>query len=580
MKSLMIACAGALAAAGAAMADIQLNAAVAPNARSVEVGSPATFFATLLNSGDTEATNCRVEADLENSLGTDMDYRRTDAANQAIGATNTPFSIPPGRAQTLVLTVRPQDTTGGAPYGFDYICDEGRVSGAYGISDVYIRSFAEGRDASDLVMVLQTLSGDGVIRIAENGRRGVAAGALVNIGGRAEAIYLYPGFPGYQFSPSGPSELHYRDLLICQTDDQAQCLEPPSNGLSLIPVAAGEVITFNLFLDDNTAGDIPFMPEFLRASVYAYEQRRYNPPPYAGTNGVAGATSVAVSEPAGPGIPDDTSTSGQWYGYFDTMGRSPFTNIRVTLTPGGEFVMTTRPDLATNDDFDFSSEIIYGTVDPNLNGLSMTPTGSALRIRNDAIPQNVVIDGLTLGVQSRMSGRPSSLDGQRVKGYFLRNLPEATPLPQYDFDQVVAGTLDYTVRSMVNAPFEINGLLQIDSNRQDFSGTLGARSATSPEERCQTALRLVAREGDPAPMTFDATLTVTDCDDGNAVGSEGEYSGWAIPQHWEANELTQGEPASCSLLIFLERDSDGTALPLWIWQHYWGSGGRIYCTLI
>lgn len=46
----------ALAASFPAMAQPDIAAAIAPNARSVEVNTPATFFATMVNSGDSGDT--------------------------------------------------------------------------------------------------------------------------------------------------------------------------------------------------------------------------------------------------------------------------------------------------------------------------------------------------------------------------------------------------------------------------------------------------------------------------------------------------------------------------------------------
>ena len=47
----------ALAASFPAMAQPGIPAAIAPDARYVEVNSPATFFATMVNSGDSGDTN-------------------------------------------------------------------------------------------------------------------------------------------------------------------------------------------------------------------------------------------------------------------------------------------------------------------------------------------------------------------------------------------------------------------------------------------------------------------------------------------------------------------------------------------
>ena len=291
----------ALSAASSAVAQPNLAAAIAPNARSVEGGTPATFFATMINSGDTGATNCRVELDPENVGPATISYRRTDASNQPVGTSDTPFDLAAGGNQTLVLSVTPQTAFPAALYRFNYACDEASTGSVFGASDVYIRSFATGANASDLIMILQTLSNDGVVRFAENGRRGVAAGAAINNGGDAAYVYVQPVYPGYTFSLNGPVKNHHRNLLICQTDAAGVCQSSPSSSLEFTNLAAGTVFTFNIYFDDSADGEVPFMPEFLRLTAQATEVRVSGQ----GTTGMAGATSVAVSEPDGPALAAD-----------------------------------------------------------------------------------------------------------------------------------------------------------------------------------------------------------------------------------------------------------------------------------
>jgi len=582
VRNMALACVAALVTTAAALADAQLNAAVAPNARSVEVGSPATFFATILNSGDTPATNCRVEADPENSLGTDMDYRRTDATNQAIGDSNSPFSIPAGGSQTLVLTVRPNDTTGGAPYGFEYICDEARHSGIPSTGSVYIRSFTEGSDASDMIMTLQTLSGDGIIRIDENGRRGVAAGAMVNIGGEAGNLNLRVGFPGYFFQPAGPVDNFYRDLLICQTDSSGICMQAPSRRLEFFSFPSDQIITFNVYFDDHVGNTVPLMPEFLRLVVDAFEQPLPNLP---GVYGLAGATSVAVAAPNGPAIDDSQPTSGQWYGYFGDPSDIFLNRFQVTLTPSGDFVFRTALQAHRFPDAEFyRNTTLFGSVETTRDGSQIRPTGLLDHIDGSSLPTQASIDGLVLNFSTPMSSRPTALSGERVRGYYRRPVPTSSlRLVYMNFNQfgTFGGDNTFAVRSLIDSPFSVDSTVALQPDEETFSGGAFRASVGESIDTCSISASLVVREGEPgepAPQTFDASLTLSECSGDANFELEGQYDGWAIAEDWYEHEALPNGSALCGVLIFVER-SDGLSLPLWFYNnitYYRQEGTLIY----
>src|SRR5262245_49460862 len=91
----------------ASPAHAQLAAAVLPSARSVQIGQPATAFATIVNGGSSMATGCRI-SDPTTGRGTPVQavftYQTTDAkTNALVGTPNTPVDIPPGGAQAFVF---------------------------------------------------------------------------------------------------------------------------------------------------------------------------------------------------------------------------------------------------------------------------------------------------------------------------------------------------------------------------------------------------------------------------------------------------------------------------------------------
>src|SRR4029453_1398595 len=72
-----------------------LFAATLPSSRSVQVGQPATFFATIINAGTTEANGCVI--DKLSGVKGNLSFQATDpATNVPVGLPNTPVTIVPG----------------------------------------------------------------------------------------------------------------------------------------------------------------------------------------------------------------------------------------------------------------------------------------------------------------------------------------------------------------------------------------------------------------------------------------------------------------------------------------------------
>ena len=85
---------------------ITLMAAVLPSSRSVQVGTTATAFATIINAGAVTATLCGIA--LLSSIPANFSYQTTDpATNALIGTPDTPVDIATGRLQTYVLSLIP-----------------------------------------------------------------------------------------------------------------------------------------------------------------------------------------------------------------------------------------------------------------------------------------------------------------------------------------------------------------------------------------------------------------------------------------------------------------------------------------
>jgi hypothetical protein len=83
-----------------------LLAAVVPSSRSVQVGSTATAFATIINSGNANAGGCAPAP--VTSVPANFTYQTTDpVTNVLIGSPNTPALIPAGNSQSFVIALAP-----------------------------------------------------------------------------------------------------------------------------------------------------------------------------------------------------------------------------------------------------------------------------------------------------------------------------------------------------------------------------------------------------------------------------------------------------------------------------------------
>ncbi|MDE2485307.1 MAG: hypothetical protein KGL32_08720, partial [candidate division NC10 bacterium] len=83
-----------------------LAAAVLPASRSVQVGTPATAFATVINLDTGLATGCSLAPAM--SLPATFSYQTTDPTTNALtGSPNTPVDIAPSAAQSFVFALTP-----------------------------------------------------------------------------------------------------------------------------------------------------------------------------------------------------------------------------------------------------------------------------------------------------------------------------------------------------------------------------------------------------------------------------------------------------------------------------------------
>jgi hypothetical protein len=245
-------------------------AAVLPSSRSVQVGTTATAFATLINGGTTAATACSFTP--ATSVPADFTFQTTDpATNQLIGTPNTPVAIPAGTAQSFIFALTPTDVIAPTDLWFNFTC----ANTAYSATIVGVNTllFSASVDpVPDIIALAATIANDGVVNIQGAAGTGVFAVATVNVGSSASITAS---------ADTGTSVLPLA-LSLCQTEPTTgACLAPPSATVTTV-INGGETPTFGIFVAG--AGTVPFDPAANRIFVR-----------FKDTDGFTrGSTSVAV----------------------------------------------------------------------------------------------------------------------------------------------------------------------------------------------------------------------------------------------------------------------------------------------
>lgn len=288
MRALFLAGLIAGAAATSAHGQAAIEAATLPDARSVAIGDPATYFGVIANNGDATATNCRIEKFASDTSPTTFSYQTVAPDNTLTGTQNTPVDIAAGTVQNFLITLTPSASFENE-IGLSFICDNATALGRPGVNDVFL--VASTGTPADLITIMITPSADGVIRVANAGGIELAAGAVTNIQGGNVNVVARPYFLALD------STLGHT-LTICETN--------PSTGDCLAPAAAtvdmtigSDTQTFSVFVDADDIVGISLDPSFMRVAVDFDQRRTFS------TGPVRGRSSVAVTAPsAAAGTPD------------------------------------------------------------------------------------------------------------------------------------------------------------------------------------------------------------------------------------------------------------------------------------
>jgi YVTN family beta-propeller protein len=214
-----------------------LVASVLPSGRSVQTGSIATLFATLLNSSAVAAQNCRIALPASAPGSLTMSYQATDPnTNAPVGSPDTPVSLAAnGGSQSFLLSFSAGQEVAVSEQTLQFACLGLQQPAAIpGVNTVDLRFSSQ--PTPDIVALAATPSGNGIVTIPESSHGAAAfAVATVNLGA-AGAVTV------------GTDAATPLAATLCQTNPAtAACLAPPATSVA-VDVTAGATPTFSVFL--------------------------------------------------------------------------------------------------------------------------------------------------------------------------------------------------------------------------------------------------------------------------------------------------------------------------------------------
>jgi hypothetical protein len=210
-------------------------ASVLPSSRSVTVGTPATAFATIINTSGAMATGCRPS--LATPLAADFAYQTTDSTtNTVTGSPNTPVAIPAQSSQSFVFAITPSAAVTPASLTMGFQCDNGTAALLMPGVNTLDFSAAAGPVADIVALVALPPEREGYVEIPGTSGTDVFGVASINVGSPgALSVTLDDGAAGLPLA-----------LSICRSDAQAACLAPAGPSVS-VNLGPGETASFVVF---------------------------------------------------------------------------------------------------------------------------------------------------------------------------------------------------------------------------------------------------------------------------------------------------------------------------------------------
>ncbi len=248
-----------------------LFSAVLPSSRSVQVGSTATAFASIINSGQAGATGCKIS--LVGDLAANMSFQTTDPqTNTLTGTLNTPVAIAAGATQSFLIAFAANAPNVSTDVQLGYSCDGLPAAGTItGVNTLALTFNAT--PAPDAITIGLTPSADGYLRTAAPSNTEVFVISSINIGAAGSlTARVRPSTPSLPLTAS-----------ICRTNPTTGVCTTPLAPTVTATIAQNEISTWGAFL--TASGAIPRDPGRSRVVFEFVDQ-----------NGVVrGSTSTAVT---------------------------------------------------------------------------------------------------------------------------------------------------------------------------------------------------------------------------------------------------------------------------------------------
>jgi CSLREA domain-containing protein len=245
-------------------------AALLPSSRSVRVNTPATAFATIINTGQEIAAGCSITP-LTN-VAASFQYQATDpATNQITGNPNTPVNIAAGAAQSFVLALTPTAAFPPTDVQFNFDCantDPAPIN--VGLNTLLLS--ASLTPVPDVVALAATTTSDGIVNIPGTNGTGAFAVATVNVGASGNITAS---------ADTGSAALPVT-INLCQTEPATGACISGIGPSVTTTINANATPTFGIFVQGN--GTVPFDPAANRIFVRFKD----------GGGVTRGSTSVAV----------------------------------------------------------------------------------------------------------------------------------------------------------------------------------------------------------------------------------------------------------------------------------------------
>lgn len=228
-------------------------AAVLASSRSVQIGIPATAFATIINVGSVTATNCGIF--LVTAMPATFSFQTTNRlTNQVTGSPNTPVSILPGAAQSFVFALLPSFSIGSIDVQFRFDCSNTNPAPIIPGLNTLLFSASSMR-VPDIVALAATTTNDGIVNIPGMSGTGAFAVATVNVGASGSITVS---------ADTGGASLPVH-ISLCQTNPaNAHCISSIGPTVAT-QINANATPTFGIFVQGS--GDVPFDPAVNRIFV-------------------------------------------------------------------------------------------------------------------------------------------------------------------------------------------------------------------------------------------------------------------------------------------------------------------------